>query len=174
MEPRSAGVWRRLAAASYDGLLLLAVLMVVTALLQLATHGAAIDRHSVGGWVYAYDALLIGTITLYFGICWTRRGQTLGMKAWQIRLETSSGTVPSWRAVALRLAAGAPLYLLVIGAVLAGTAHTISWPLAAASAVPLAGSLVLEVVTRRGTLPDRVSGTRIIDATPDRREPTRA
>ena len=43
MEPRSAGVWRRLAAASYDGLLLLAVLMVVTALLQLATHGAAID-----------------------------------------------------------------------------------------------------------------------------------
>ena len=39
-----ASVSRRLAAACYDGLLVIALLMIITALLQLITHGNALVR----------------------------------------------------------------------------------------------------------------------------------
>lgn len=165
MTPPEVGILRRLASATYDGLLLLAVLMLLTALLQIATHGAAITHANVGAWEYAYRALLGLAVVLYFGLCWrTRRGQTLGMKAWHIRLETASGATPGWRRVAARLACAAPLYLLAIGGVLLFMAHRLAALPTLATFVPLLLSLGWARMTGGGTLDDRVSGTRLVRA----------
>ena len=54
------------------------------------------------------------TVALYYGIPWTRRGQTLGMVAWRLRLERADGSLPCWPDVPKRLAA-ATLSLLPAG-----------------------------------------------------------
>ena len=168
MAPARAGAFRRLASAAYDGLLLLAALMILTALAQLATDGAAITHASVGRWEYLYRALLAATVVGYFGAAWTRRGQTLGMKAWRIRIETTAGALPSWRKVLLRLALAAPLYLAIVATVALYVLHRAGWWLPALGALPLALDFGCDAWTGRGTLTDRLSRTRIALATASR------
>jgi uncharacterized RDD family membrane protein YckC len=161
-EPVAAGVLRRLAAATYDGLLLLAVLMTVTALVQLRTHGAAITPASAGWVAYLFRVLLAFVVYVYFASAWTRRGQTLGMKAWRIRLETLAGAAPGWGRVALRLAVAAPLYLLALAGVLLFMTRARSVALCVALAVPLVANCLWHAVRGTGTLQDRLSGTRVV------------
>jgi uncharacterized RDD family membrane protein YckC len=161
-----AGIFRRLAAAGYDGLLLAAVLFLVTGLLLLTTHGEAITRERVGAWAYAYQTLLALLVAAYFGASWTARGQTLGMKAWGIRVETAGGALPGWREVLVRLACAAPLYLAFLGATLLCMAHRAGWPALVAGSLPLAASLAAHALTGRGTLHDRLSGTRVVTELP--------
>lgn len=161
-----SGVFRRLAAAAYDGLLLIAVLFLVTGLLLVATHGEAITHERVGAWAYAYQGLLALVVAGYFGVAWTARGQTLGMKAWSIRLETAAGALPGWPAVLLRVACAAPLYLPLLGATLLVMAHRVGWLGVVASALPLAADLGVQAYSGQGTLHDRLSGTRIVPAAP--------
>lgn len=100
-----AGLLRRLGAIVYDTLLLAALLMVGTALFLPFTHGEALsaEAHPVLEWVYRFTlvALTVG----FFGLFWTRRGQTLGMMSWRLRLEREDGTLPDWRDTVIRLAA---------------------------------------------------------------------
>ncbi len=135
----TAGLLRRLGALFYDSLLLAALLMVVTAALLPLTGGEAIDaaRNPLLEWVYR--GLLLATVALYYGIPWTRRGQTLGMVAWRLRLERSDGTLPRWSDVPKRLAA-ATLSLLPAG---------LGW-------------WWMLVDPERLTWHDRLSGTRIV------------
>jgi uncharacterized RDD family membrane protein YckC len=113
--PRSAGVFRRLGAALYDGLLLIGLMMVITALLLALTGGEAITAADFGAWEYAYRAVLIALVVGFYGLFWTRRGQTLGMAAWRLRLERRTGGRITWGDTVKRLAAGcvswAPLAL---------------------------------------------------------------
>jgi uncharacterized RDD family membrane protein YckC len=52
----------------------------------------------------------------YYGLSWRRGGQTLGMRAWRLRLVHASGQVPPWRAVLLRyLVAGVSLGAFGLG-----------------------------------------------------------
>ena len=135
----TAGLLRRLGALFYDSLLLAALLMVVTAALLPLTGGEAIDsaRHPLLEWVYR--AALLAAVVLYYGLPWTRRGQTLGMVAWRLRLERADGTLPRWSDVPKRLAA-ATLSLLPAGM----------------------GWWWMLVDPERRTWHDRLSGTRIV------------
>ena len=135
----TAGLLRRLGALFYDSLLLAALLMVVTAALLPLTGGEAIDatRNPLLEWVYR--ALLLVTVALYYGLPWTRRGQTLGMAAWRLRLERADGSLPRWPDVPKRLAAAA-LSLLPAG---------LGW-------------WWMLVDPERRTWHDRLSGTRIV------------
>jgi uncharacterized RDD family membrane protein YckC len=101
----SAGVLRRLGAMFYDLLALLAVMMVCTALLLPLTGGEAITSERYGAWEYAYQLLLAVIVIVFFGLFWTRRGQTLGMLAWRLRLEREDGSLLGWGDVIKRLAA---------------------------------------------------------------------
>jgi uncharacterized RDD family membrane protein YckC len=160
----AAGAFRRLAAATYDGLLLLALLMVLTALALLFNHGGAITRASVGGFEYVYCASLVLCVAAYYGSAWRSRGQTLGMKAWDIRLEAASGALPSWRDVAVRLALAAPLYLLALTGLMLLIARHGGWLALVGCALPLALSYGWLGVTGRGTLHDLLSRTRLVRA----------
>jgi len=106
----AAGFPRRLAAIVYDCLLLLAVLFLGTLALLPLTGGEAITPATQDPGVYfAYRVYLALLALGYFGLSWTRSGQTLGMMAWNIRLEAASGGRIAWRAAVLRFAFGLAL-----------------------------------------------------------------
>ena len=92
------GLPRRLAALVYDSLLILAVLFLATAL-ALALAGGALDAH---GW--GFRAYLLAVVAGFFGWFWTHGGQTLGMRAWKIRVERLDGGPVDWPQALLRLA----------------------------------------------------------------------
>jgi len=99
-----AGLLRRFGAMVYDTLLVLALLMVTTALLLPLTGGEAIVPDEAGALEYVYRLVLLLLIMGFFGIFWTRRGQTLGMAAWRLRLERMDGGRPTWGDAIKRLA----------------------------------------------------------------------
>jgi uncharacterized RDD family membrane protein YckC len=100
-----ASLARRLAAMFYDGLLLVAILMIATALLLPLTGGEAINAADHPWLESAYRLLLAGLVVLFFGTFWTRRGQTLGMLSWRLRVEREDGSMLTWGDTTKRLAA---------------------------------------------------------------------
>ncbi len=78
----------------YDGLLLIALWMLAAALVVIPTGEQVNPGH------LAFQLYLLVVAWAYFAICW-RGGQTLGMKAWRIRLVASEGQV-TWAATTLR------------------------------------------------------------------------
>ncbi|QSA97997.1 RDD family protein [Methylococcus sp. EFPC2] len=106
-----AGLLVRLGAMLYDALLLLGLYFVATALLLAFRHGEAIRP---GQW--AYGLYLLGVGFVFFGWFWTHGGQTLGMRAWKLRLYTVDGGPVGWRQAALRYLCALPsLGLLGLG-----------------------------------------------------------
>jgi uncharacterized RDD family membrane protein YckC len=82
---------RRLAAMVYDSLLLAALWIAVGALLMLLSGGrlAAPDRP---GWLLVVEQLVLVAVTWgFFTWFWTHGGQTLGMRAWRLRLTDRHG-----------------------------------------------------------------------------------
>jgi uncharacterized RDD family membrane protein YckC len=106
----AAGLWRRLAALLYDCLLLLAIMFVGTLAVLPLTGGEAITPAARGFGVYlAYRGFLALLALGYFGLAWTRGGQTLGMMAWKIRIGRSDESAPGWRAATRRFVLGLAL-----------------------------------------------------------------
>jgi uncharacterized RDD family membrane protein YckC len=98
---RPAGLARRLAAITYDGLLLFSVLFVAAIPLTLmpeALHAQPLVRAAIQAY--------LGLVTLAF-FCgfWVHGGQTLGMRAWRLRLVGISKDEVSWKQAVLRYAA---------------------------------------------------------------------
>ncbi|MBL1263293.1 RDD family protein [Methylomicrobium sp. RS1] len=91
------GLFRRLAAIVYDALLLAAVLFAATAAILPFNSGHAFRPDQ-----YFYPAYLIDVSFLFFGWFWTHGGQTLGMRAWKIKVLTACGKPINWRQAALR------------------------------------------------------------------------
>jgi len=102
-----AGFGRRLAALLYDALLLAALLMMFTGGALFFTHGDAVVPATAGAWVYVYRAGLVLLIAGYYLINWLRSGQTLGMRAWRLRVVTDSGRPLPWSAAVRRALFGA-------------------------------------------------------------------
>jgi len=100
-----AGLLRRLAAMVYDGLLVLALLMIVTACFLPFTGGEAVRWQTFPLLTLLYWPVLAGAVVVYFGMPWTERGQTLGMTSWRIRVQRDDGYLLTWRDVVVRLGA---------------------------------------------------------------------
>jgi len=109
--PPAALGWRLLAAV-YDLLPVLALWMLVSATLLLTRGGEPVTSGSPAAWLEL--ALLWATTGLYAGLSWRRGGQTLGMRAWHLRVVDASGAPPAARAVMLRYTV-ATLSLLALG-----------------------------------------------------------
>ena len=109
------GLARRLAAFVYDALLLFAVLFAATVPVLLLTGGRAVGPNDP-----AFTAYLLGVSYAWFGWCWTRSGQTLGMRAWGMRVCTREGARLGWRRSLVRFTAA----LVSIGAAGAGLLWT--------------------------------------------------
>jgi uncharacterized RDD family membrane protein YckC len=110
----TAGVLRRLGAMLYDGLIVLALMFIVTALFLPFTAGEAITPRESGALERIYQAALVAVVVLFFGVFWTWRGQTIGMLAWRLRVQRPDGSALRWRDALLRLA-GACVSLAALG-----------------------------------------------------------
>ena len=108
-------LWRRLLALVYDLLIVVAIVMVVGLLCQLATGGQLIrtaGRTVVPIWYQLLQALVV---MAYFISSWRRGGQTVGMRPWRIRVTRDDGGTPSLQQALIRaLVAAAPLVLLML------------------------------------------------------------
>ena len=102
---RRAPLWRRLAAATYDSLVVLALWFVATALILPLTHGQALDSsHPLAETLYRFYLLAVGFA--FFGGFWVRNGQTLGMLAWRVKVVgTKDGAAVHWRQALIRYVA---------------------------------------------------------------------
>lgn len=104
-----AGLLRRLASWVYDLLLAIAVYMVAGALgfaifaifaaiglvdMSGSEHLIEVQQSSLlySGLIYLWNLLWVAYFFVYF---WNKSGQTLGMKAWRLRLQNTDGTLIS-------------------------------------------------------------------------------
>ena len=94
-----APLWRRLAAAAYDALLLAAIWMAL-ATADLFLRGAAGLPYNV----HVFRAELLLAALLFFGGSWTHGGQTLGMRAWRLQLRRIDGQPVNWPTALARYA----------------------------------------------------------------------
>jgi uncharacterized RDD family membrane protein YckC len=74
-------LWRRFAAIVYDTIALAAIWFFAALIVVILMKGEAVPSGSLLFTVY----LLLAAFA-YFGFCWTRSGQTLGMKSWKVIL----------------------------------------------------------------------------------------
>lgn len=103
MTESSAGPLRRLGAMFYDTLLIVALQIVATVPFLPFLNGRVLVASEVGALAYAYHLWQLALVVAFFGFFWTRKGQTLGMQAWRLRVRTDEGAHPTWRDALLRL-----------------------------------------------------------------------
>ena len=96
-----AGLFRRLGAFVYDILLLTAILFIAAFVALLFSGGEAVDPGNP--WYQTYLFLLS---YIFFAWFWTRGGQTLGMRAWRLRVESMDGSPINLGQALLRFMAG--------------------------------------------------------------------
>ncbi len=135
-------LWRRLFALLYDLLAVLAIVMVVGLLCQLATGGQVVTgagaQVRIAWWYQPLQGLVVAC---YFLVSWLRGGQTLGMRPWRLRLTAGDGSKPTLPQALLRLAVAAlPLSLLALAPVLGPRAA--AWAVAIAWAAWFAVALI--------------------------------
>lgn len=129
----SAGLWRRLAALAYDGVLLFGLVFIAGYLFIALARDA-----QSGALRLVFQVYLLAVSGAYFVFCWARTGQTLAMKTWGLRLVTIAGEPLSAPRALVR-------YLLAIPSV--GTGLGLVWAIFDAD---------------RRFLHDRLAGTRIV------------
>ena len=151
---------RQLGAAVYDGLLILAVFMVLT-FVPVALTGHDLSESNIGPvWHAIHQAVLSAALALYYGYAWTRRGQTLGMKAWKIRIVGKDYGSITWKASFVRLVIAAALWLTAVVAVIDYIHRHDRRSLLAL--LPLLSNYLVIHFPGRLTLTDRASKTRIM------------
>ena len=138
----NAGLGRRFAALAYDALLIVALLMVYTAIALFFTHGNAIVPEVAGAWAQVYYAGEVSVIAGYYVFCCHLTGHTLGMRAWRLRAQTPNGELLSLPRALLRFALG-----------------LLAW-------APLGAGVLWLYADRDGmAAQDRLSGTRVVQLT---------
>jgi uncharacterized RDD family membrane protein YckC len=159
-----AVIFRRLAALLYDALPAVALAFIVSFAMLPLTGGEAILDSTQRFVGTLYHLLWPLAVFGYFGWSWTQSGQTLGLRAWRLRLETDAGGRIGWLAATRRYLLGMALFWLAcVGAWYMGHAGS---PLAAAAAAALLAPLVLNFAwiafdRERRSLLDVVGRTRV-------------
>ncbi|MDO9104159.1 MAG: RDD family protein [Methylovulum sp.] len=88
---------RRIAAIIYDLFLLCAILFAATALLLPFNAGEAYTRQQ-----FFYPLYLLTISFIFYGWFWTHGGQTLGLRAWRIKVLTLDQQPISWTHALIR------------------------------------------------------------------------
>ena len=86
---QQASLAKRFAALIYDLLVLIGLLFCVSALWIVFNNGEAVSGPF-------YNTSLFLTIFLFNAYFWTRSGQTIGMMAWRLRVQTVDGYTLNW------------------------------------------------------------------------------
>ncbi|VWC38792.1 membrane protein [Burkholderia lata] len=149
-------VRRRLAALLYEGVLLFGVVFFAGLAFSLATQqrNGLVHHNLLAAWI----ALVVGAYFVWF---WTHGGQTLPMKTWRLRLESSSGRPLSAGHALVRYALGWLWFLPPLALhPLLGLSVPVTLALTAAWIVVWAGAARLHA--DRQFPHDRIARTRVV------------
>jgi len=103
-----AGFWRRLASLIYDALVVISLSMLTAilyfAVIQLLTSLDMIVKTDDPAALIQDSTLLsgirsglfVGVNVFFFAYFWTKSGQTIGMRAWRLKVQTLDGQLISW------------------------------------------------------------------------------
>jgi len=87
---------RRLGAIAYDSLICLVLLIIATIIILLFNN-----MHSIAPGNLGYTCYLVAIIFSYFCGSWLYGGQTIGMRAWGLKLRQHNNQPPTiWHACA--------------------------------------------------------------------------
>jgi len=158
-----APIWRRLAAALYDGLLLAAIWLAGLSLDLLLRQSLGLERN----WTLLRLYLFLAGLT-YFGLSWTRGGQTLGMRAWRLKLRRADGSSLRWPVAIVRYGAMlcawgltlAPFLIAALPAQAPLPHRETALCVTALAALAGWGSVLLD--RRRRAPQDRLAGTELV------------
>lgn len=101
MSPTRPGLWRNLLAIIYDTFLIAPLLMANSfVLVTLFGPVEDISTPTIPSWLMQVTSFCV--IVVFFTLFWRKSGQTLGMQAWRIKLETNTGMTPSFGQCLLR------------------------------------------------------------------------
>ena len=155
--PPLAGLPRRLAAIVYDGLLLIGVLVGATALalglVAVIIGGEAFKAHNPLAGNPFFQTYLFLVCFFFYGGFWTHGGQTLGMRAWRLRVQRRGGGGVSWWQALLRFLIGG-LWLTPVAYLHRAPGISVGLSLTAGLGV------LLVILALR--LPDRASETELV------------
>lgn len=116
---------KRLLAIFYDSFLLIAVLFLAMAVLLLISGGYEFQPGNPLITVY-----LLAVSFVFLGWFWTHGGQTLGMRAWKLRVQQHTGAAITWQQASVRFLTALPAWIvLFIGIALIADIqlHTYPW-----------------------------------------------
>ena len=106
LTPYSAGLFRRLAALVYDSLVVTAILILTTAIVMTIVvvfmGETAITEQNILIENPLYFFSLLATWFYYYAWCWRTGGQTLGMKAWRLKLVSNDNLTISYKNAFIR------------------------------------------------------------------------
>ena len=155
------GLARRLAAFVYEGVLLFGVTMIAGYLYSSLTQ----QRDALQGKA-GLQAFMFVVLGIYFTWFWSRGGQTVAMKAWNIRLVMADGRPVSQARALMRYVLAWLWFMPALATAYAAGLHGPG----AITTLMLAGVLTYAALTRlqpdRQFWHDAVCGTRLIDWRP--------
>lgn len=155
------GLARRLAAFVYEGVLLFGVTMISGYLYSSLTQ----QRHALQGKA-GLQAFMFVVLGIYFVWFWSRGGQTVAMKAWNIRLLMADGRPVSQARALLRYVLAWLWFMPALATAYFADLHRPG----ASTGLVLAGVLTYAALTRlrpdRQFWHDAVCGTRLVDWRP--------
>jgi uncharacterized RDD family membrane protein YckC len=93
----NAELGRRLGAALYDGLLVVALMFLGTLPFIAIRGGQPVEAGTV-----SYRITMLLTAWLFFALFWSQYGRTLGLQSWRMRIESTSGGKPTFFAASVR------------------------------------------------------------------------
>jgi uncharacterized RDD family membrane protein YckC len=105
---------RRIAAFLYDCLLLIAIFFLITSIAITFNNGQAIQHPGfyLGLYLFAF---------FFFDWFWRHGGQTLGMRAWRLKVEGIEGGTITFKQSAMRYFSGSILFGITLLYVLIST-----------------------------------------------------
>ncbi|MCQ8878108.1 RDD family protein [Pseudoalteromonas shioyasakiensis] len=111
-----AGFWRRFASLIYDSLVVISLSMLTAILyfaiiqglvaIGLLVQPKELDPAAfIDGSTLLYglrSALFVGVNIVFFAYFWTKSGQTIGMRAWRLKVQTLDGKLITWPQAIIR------------------------------------------------------------------------
>ena len=163
-----AGIVRRVGAMIYDGMLMIAVLLIATLPFDIIAiiNKKLLIPSEVGWWIYGlFLGWIMLVIILFFGFFWTRRGQTLGMQVWRLKVEDEEGKLLSWRLALRRLLSAALPWIPGYACLMISEqrhSSTLKWTGEGLLLLVLLNLIVLRFSSDHRTWHDRLSRSRVV------------
>lgn len=158
-----AGLARRFAALLYEGALLFGVIFFTGLLYSILTR----QQHALEGRA-GMGVVLFLVLGLYFVGFWTRSGQTLAMKTWQLRVVDANGLPLGWRRAVLRYLLSWLWFLPALVSAWALGLHGGGAIIGSLMAGMAAYLLIARLHPQRQFLHDTIAGSRVITQLPQR------